>query len=156
LFDSTGVIVGTLTGGGSACDSSSLSDPDYYGKFSFSWVSCGFDSASRLQPWLDPDNTGAEILAGMPLAAPEHQEPGTFLAWPNPTTGLLRVDQTGNRAGNPAVVTFFDSRGLPVLTEERPFRGGPEEFDIRTFPTGLYVVRITGDHYVSVQKIIKY
>lgn len=62
LFDSNGRIVGLLTGGGSSCTNTTAQD--YYGKFSYSWQSNGALPANQLKPWLDPDNTGAEILGG--------------------------------------------------------------------------------------------
>jgi len=62
LFNSSGKIVGTLTGGGSFC--SSPTQPDYYGKFCNHWDKNGTTSAKRLKDWLDPLNTGASTLVG--------------------------------------------------------------------------------------------
>jgi hypothetical protein len=62
LFDETGHILGCLTGGNSSC--TSLLDPDYYGKFSYSWESNGSPDSMQLRPWLDPENTGALLLPG--------------------------------------------------------------------------------------------
>src|SRR5512138_1310582 len=65
LFNSDGSIIGTLTGGESSCDSINLNKIDYFGKFSYSWASNGTDSSSMLNYWLDPDNTGIQVLSGM-------------------------------------------------------------------------------------------
>lgn len=59
LFNSNGLVVGTLTGGSSACvyDPSSGQGPtgrEYYGKMSYHWTSAGTTNDKRLQPWLDP------------------------------------------------------------------------------------------------------
>ncbi len=62
LFNSSGLIVGTLTGGSSYC--TAPDDPDYYGKFSFHWTSNGSTSDKQLKPWLDPANTNVTELAG--------------------------------------------------------------------------------------------
>jgi hypothetical protein len=65
---STHLLVGTLSGGNSACGGSDLTD--CYGKFSISWAS-GSSSADRLKDWLDPLNTGVTSVAGsdsMPVA----------------------------------------------------------------------------------------
>jgi PKD repeat protein len=62
IFDNTGKIVGTLTGGAAAC--SNLSGPDFYGKMSYHWESNGISSDAQLQPFLDPDNTGVQSLEG--------------------------------------------------------------------------------------------
>ena len=64
LFDETGHILGCLTGGtpGSSC--TRLLDPDYFGKFDYSWESNGSADSTQLRPWLDPDNTGTLVLPG--------------------------------------------------------------------------------------------
>ncbi len=62
LFDASGNIVGSLTGGQASC--SSPGQPDFYGKFSYSWTSNGDDSTRQLKYWLDPANTGVLSLKG--------------------------------------------------------------------------------------------
>lgn len=62
LFDQTGHILGTLTGGNSNC--SNLLEPDYFGKISYSWASNGSADSTQLRPWLDPGNTNAMVLPG--------------------------------------------------------------------------------------------
>lgn len=62
LFDNDGMIVGTLTGGDSYCNTPN--NPDQFGKVSYGWVSNGSANNRRLKPWLDPDNTGTTSLAG--------------------------------------------------------------------------------------------
>lgn len=63
LFDNNGRIIGLLTGGSSSC--SNLNGPDFYGKFSAAWQSNGVDPLNQLQPWLDPENEGIEVLGGL-------------------------------------------------------------------------------------------
>ncbi len=65
LFDPSGYIIGQLSGGRASC--SSVSQPDYYGKFSKSWNTNGSDSSFRLQPWLDPTGSGVQTLRGIDL-----------------------------------------------------------------------------------------
>lgn len=62
IYNSTGRIVGQLTGGESGC--SNLTGPDYYGKMSFSWESNGTHDSLKLAPWLDPLNLGVLSLDG--------------------------------------------------------------------------------------------
>jgi hypothetical protein len=62
IFDNTGKIVGTLTGGFASCDEPL--QPDYYGKFSYHWESNGSPGGAQLRPYLDPDNTGRLSLDG--------------------------------------------------------------------------------------------
>ncbi len=70
IFDNNQRIVGTLTGGSSACIANSSTqtgpdEPDFYGKFSYSWDQNGNDPSQRLKDWLDPLNTGVRHLNGM-------------------------------------------------------------------------------------------
>ena len=60
LFDPQHRIVGQLHGGYASCASLTA---DWYGKVSLSWTGGG-SSSNRLSTWLDPDNTGAQVLDG--------------------------------------------------------------------------------------------
>lgn len=60
LFDQNQRIIGQLHGGTASCTSLTY---DAYGKFSMSWLGGGMPG-SQLQPWLDPNNTGAMVLDG--------------------------------------------------------------------------------------------
>lgn len=62
LFNSAGLIIGDLSGGASYC--SSPNSPDLYGKFSYSWSSCGTTSDYQIQPWLDRNSSGVTTLTG--------------------------------------------------------------------------------------------
>lgn len=155
LFDSTGMIVGALTGGGSTCDSANLNEPDYYGKLSYSWATLVPDTA-RLDIWLDPDGTGTGVLAGKALVVPEEPPTGTALIYPNPTSGRVTVVLAAFRTGSPATVTLTDMKGIPFRTEIRNFEGSREEFDLTGLPGGVWLMRITGDDGTMVRKIIKY
>jgi len=61
IFNSSGRVFGTLSGGASTCSASSSSRYDLYGKMSFHWENSanGTTDAYKLKPWLDPNNTGA-------------------------------------------------------------------------------------------------
>jgi len=62
IYNSSGLLVGTLTGGQADCDLQT--SPDWYGKFSYHWESNGNDSATQLKYWLDPISSGTEVLNG--------------------------------------------------------------------------------------------
>ncbi|MDR2682561.1 MAG: trypsin-like serine protease [Dysgonamonadaceae bacterium] len=61
IFNQDGLIVGTLTGGSSFCDSPE--NPDYYGKFSYHWDKHP-DAQQHFKQYLDPDSVGALWLRG--------------------------------------------------------------------------------------------
>ena len=62
IFNQAGNLVGTLTGGAASC--SEPTAPDYYGKFTSHWESNGSTADAWLKPWLDPENTGAQVIEG--------------------------------------------------------------------------------------------
>ncbi|MDX9847705.1 MAG: choice-of-anchor J domain-containing protein [Tenuifilaceae bacterium] len=62
IFNSAGLVVGTLSGGSSSC--SSPTSPDYYGKLNYHWSSNGTTNIKKLQPWLDPSNSNVSTLSG--------------------------------------------------------------------------------------------
>jgi len=69
LFDQNHRIIGQLFGGGSACNGSVENGlGDSYGRFGVSW-DAGASASSRLKEWLDPGNTGIQILDGYPTGA---------------------------------------------------------------------------------------
>ncbi len=65
LFDADRRIIGQLTGGASSCEEPDY--PDYFGKLWFSWESNPYPSGggNKLQPFLDPDNTGTLAIDGL-------------------------------------------------------------------------------------------
>jgi lysyl endopeptidase (lys-C) len=68
LINSNRKVIGQLHGGYSDCISNGIygpDKPDWYGKFSVSWTGNGAtDNRRKLQPWLDPQNTGVIVLDG--------------------------------------------------------------------------------------------
>ena len=68
LINSNRKVIGQLHGGYSDCISNGIygpDKPDWYGKFSVSWTGNGAtDNRRKLQPWLDPRNTGVIVLDG--------------------------------------------------------------------------------------------
>lgn len=156
VFNSEKLIVGTLTGGGSACDSASLTEPDYYGKFSYSWLSNGSDSASRLQPWLDPDSTGVETLEGKPVSVKEIASAGGVTVYPNPAGEVLFVKRDAAAGKGLSTMSLYDSRGILVRTAAGPEPGMTAALDLSGCPPGLYLVVLSTDRGNVTKKIVKY
>ena len=68
LFDQNHRIIGQLYGGTAACAGQvNNGEPDWYGRFGVSWN--GNSASTRLRDWLDPNNTGVEILDGYPTGS---------------------------------------------------------------------------------------
>ncbi len=112
LYDNTGKIIGALTGGWAACEpDGSGSDtgpdqPDYYGKFSYSWDQNGSEPSQQLKYWLDPINSGLTSLPGKNASL----------------TAAFQASETLLLIGNS--IEFINlSSGLPV-SWEWTFEGG--------------------------------
>ena len=60
VFDQNHRVVGQLHGGNAACGNEEF---DFYGKFSYSWETVA-DTSKQLKYWLDPNNSGANVLDG--------------------------------------------------------------------------------------------
>jgi hypothetical protein len=155
IFDSAGRVVGTLTGGESACDSLSLNMSDFYGKFYWSWDQNGSDSTRRLRDWLDPDSTGVTSLDGLFVSVPEKRSAGTFSLFPNPFRESTNLVIPGVLRSS-VRVEVFNLTGILV---------GRQEIDQHAssaiplkFPgliPGIYVMKIYTDEGISCLKMIK-
>lgn len=144
LFDSEGRIIGQLTGGQSGC--TNLTGPDYYGKFSYSWLSNGGVDSLRLQPWLDPLNTGSLHLNG---TYNDKQVYARFHA----DTNVVAV-------GNSLIFRDLSS-GNPVSWKWR-FEGGEPESSTSHDPgsvkysrTGKYSVSLTVTNAFGADSLIR-
>ena len=104
LFNnSSGRIIGTLTGGGSFC--TALNSPDSYGKMSYHWTSNGTPNNERLKTYLDPGNTGLLVLNGS-------SDPCTAV---NPTVPVAQFSATPTTVNSGGTVSFTDlSTGSPT------------------------------------------
>ncbi|MFM7595225.1 MAG: GEVED domain-containing protein, partial [Flavobacteriales bacterium] len=108
--NSSGRIIGTLTGGGSFCNATN--QPDFYGKVSYHWISNGTTNNRRLKPFLDPANTGALTQNGSadPCSSPSVPV-ANFVG--NPTTVNVggTVAFTDQSSGSPTSWSWAISGG---------------------------------------------
>jgi hypothetical protein len=121
LFNSNGLLVGTLTGGGASCENPD--EPDYFGMFSYSWDKNGDVPEKRLSDWLDPQETGAVV-------------------WPGLGDNIDFVLANFTVVGDTTVVKgeavdFFDMSAGPVETWHWIFEGGNPETVSVQHPTGI-------------------
>jgi len=117
IFNPSGYIIGQLSGGQASC--SSPGKPDYYGKFSESWMSNGSDSASQLKPWLDPINSGIKTLRGIDFDSSD--------IFANFTADMVEI-KTGGQ------VTFYNNSSGNITASRWYFQGGDPSFSEQTDP----------------------
>lgn len=142
IFNQQGLIVGTLTGGSSVCNSGT--PVDFYGKFSFHWKQNGTTADKRLDTWLDPTNTGYQIIEGnyKPCKAANNlpainANKQIIKLIPNPNSGSFSV--IGDLSF-PATAQIFDLTGK-LLSE---FKMEEQNRYITTqLKSGFYLLKIT-------------
>jgi hypothetical protein len=154
IFDSQGLLVGTLTGGDSSCDSADLNLPDYYGMFSYSWDKNGTDSNEVLKVWLDPDNTNIMTLNGWSVGIDAPPPAGTLSVSPNPFFDLLTIGglNPSDRSGS---VELVDISGKRVM--ETGLTPGISQVTLRTgnLKQGVYILRVRTSGQTTAQKVVK-
>jgi hypothetical protein len=120
LYDNFGRIIGSLTGGQAACEDNGTGtgpdQPDYYGKFSYSWDQNGNDPSQQLKYWLDPINAGVTTLPGKNTkltAAFQASETliltGTTVTFTNYSSGIPNFYEWTFEGGNPGTYSGSDS-----------------------------------------------
>lgn len=98
LFNANGLVMGTLTGGFSACEVDGNNGPnesDYFGKLSYHWLNNPNSSDQKLKLFLDPLNAGFTSLEGSYNPVVSVSEVTTNYIpkiYPNPCTGFIEVN----------------------------------------------------------------
>ena len=156
IFNSDGLIAGTLTGGDSSCDSNSLNLPDYYGKFSWHWDQNGSDSAWMLKCWLDPTNSGIKKLGGWSLGIKDVLHTATSL-YPNPAHQKATLNLENEGLPDEGIsLSLIDLLGnpcqVPIVEEIAHTR---YSFDLQSLSQGMYFVVVSGRKYQKSFKLIK-
>ncbi|MGE5424614.1 MAG: T9SS type A sorting domain-containing protein [Syntrophothermus sp.] len=153
LFDASHLIVGTLTGGTSSCDTAHLTDYDYYGRFSFHWDTNGPDSSARLKDWLDPDHTNVTSLSGSPLGTGDQILTRYVPVYPNPCTDYTLMTYPGKTCPD-ATISFFNTLGNQVKVGKiNLIHNKVVRMDVSGMPPGIYLLRIKAEDEIFIAKI---
>lgn len=140
LFDQNGRVIGQLFGGAAACTGTNDNgQKDYYGRFATSWVGSGTNS-TRLSNWLDPDETGATIVETLNQTAATNDATleKNIAIFPNPTTGLLKID-LGELSGD------FTYKVINILGQElmaNKFTNNLSEINLSNLTNNVYFIKI--------------
>lgn len=153
IFNTSGQIVGTLTGGDSYCDFPN--EYDYFGKFSYHWVSNGSANARQLKPWLDPDNTGAVSLNGRNANCGLNSielipDETSFHLFPNPTNGLVELRFLNNEQER--TISVMDIAGRVVSLHQATALSFT--MDLSKESKGFYIVAVETKATRTVRKLI--
>ncbi|MFY9307739.1 MAG: T9SS type A sorting domain-containing protein [Bacteroidia bacterium] len=163
LFNASGQIVGTLTGGSSYCNSvqpNGQNQPDSYGKMSYHWATNGTTNARQLKPWLDPTNSGVSSLNGMNnqctgVGVDELTGNQSSLSvYPNPNNGLFTVAVKLEHASI-SEITVFSYIGQKVYhLKTGNFANGTYQLDLTNQPEGIYFVHLNTGSKTEVKTIV--
>ena len=159
LFNSQGEIIGTLTGGLSACTvggagtGTGPNEYDIYGKVSYSWDANGSTPADRLQDWLAPGAPNTVNLAGADNTCSEYPVIPDFwiedFSIPVGTT----VKYYNLTVKNPEYSTSFLWEFEGVVQSATSIVNSPQ----RTFNTeGVFPVTLTATSNGNSYSITKY
>lgn len=158
LFNGNSLIIGSLTSGSSACNY--LNGTDNYGKMSYHWNNNGTsDVTKKLQPWLDPDNTGTVVLQGMRYdgtiitGIEEHEQSiSTFEIYPNPASdGYITIQ--GEFIPETALCNIYNAMGQLVMSKEVT-TDASFSLNVNTLDNGVYVIEVVGSERNYKSKLI--
>ncbi|MEI6883056.1 MAG: T9SS type A sorting domain-containing protein [Bacteroidota bacterium] len=156
IFSSEGLIVGTLTGGNSLCDSAHINLSDYYGKFSWHWDKNGADSSKVLKYWLDPMNTGLMRLGGWALGVEESISVSDLKLFPNPASQSTNLVVSGGiSTGDAFSITCTDILGTIRHVPVSELSAGHYLIDTRNLDPGIFFVTVTGSAFRKSIKLVK-
>ena len=157
LFDKDKRIVGQLYGGTSYCYYPE--GDDFYGKLAYSWTNNNTsNNALKLNPWLDPDNTGKMFMNGIYY----NDSIGTGIAetisfktkiniHPNPASGLITIK--GDFGNKTVQCNVFNLLGELLYSKELP--ASPEIIlNLDYLSDGMYIIEMRDDLKVQTAKLL--
>lgn len=152
LFNSDGLIIGTLTGGASSCDVPTEYKYDLYGKLSYSWQSNGNSNSRKLKPWLDPAETNANIVYGMDYnssLSDLNAEDETIKVYPNPTKDQITISIT--KPTTDLTIEIYDQTGRKLHNQTID---NNQTISLSHLTKGVYTLKIITDNNTCSQQII--
>lgn len=155
LFDNNGRIIGTLTGGYATCDPSNINEPDYFGKFSYSWESNDNNNSDtlRLKDWLDPDNTGIINLDGKYVGIEKFNYKNINI-YPNPVYNEIFIESENISLKN-CKILIFNYLGQEILNLKNISQTNKIEINLKNQTPGFYIITIENNNKIFYNKICK-
>lgn len=163
MFNQDGLIVGVLSGGSSYCKDTydkygnfigGQNDPDLYGKFAYHWNKDS-NVTGKMQPYLDPLNSGVKTLAGYDPNAPsgidqDKSEKVNLVIFPNPAEDELNV----NAKGIIKTIKGYDMLGRLIYSADN-IESSTATFLISSWSRGTYNIVIETEDGILSQKVVK-
>ena len=111
------------------------------------------NNARKLQPWLDPDNTGTTVLPGMKYdgtivnVQDYSLSTSTFDIYPNPVNGILFVN------GGNAEYSYEMYNGVGQKVAEGKVTGNTQ-INVNGMTKGVYFLRLISGTQVRMNKVV--
>jgi len=152
IYSQDGFLIGTLTGGWASC--ANLTGEDYYGKFDYHWDKSGLADDTQLKPWLDPTNTGIQILAGVKVGIEEEfiMNESFFTLFPNPSNGQIKIRFNETAFGKSYSIRISNMLGQTVYQNKLNI-DYQLDLNLQQLNKGVYFIEIEGDTQRQTQKI---
>jgi hypothetical protein len=162
LFNSSEQIIGQLEGGLAECNGTLPNDTsDWYGKIAYSWTNGNSPDSNRLDYWLDPLNTGVEVLNG-------YSPYGIDSTDTIDTVGVVDYKKIENQIKiypNPANDKLTIETDLEILScsiytingqciNEISVNAFKNNIWLNAFPAGIYLVKIQTNQGLVHKKLI--
>lgn len=156
LFNQDGLIVGTLTGGSSACDVSDSYKMDYYGRMSYHWTSNGSADNQRLKPWLDPLSLGVTQMHGDNYVSVSSLEEVGYqdntTVYPLPANNELTVVVNG--LNEDVKLTLLDMNARELLNGEINAGTTTCKMNVKSLASGSYILRLASKSATWTKKVV--
>jgi len=147
LYDNNKLVVGTLTGGSSYCNSvqpGGQTQPDYYGKMSYHWDQNTGSQTVHLKSKLDPVNTGQSAMLGTyaPCNTTSVEEneisfSDAISVYPNPSDGLVNISLE-DRFDEVETIIVYNVIGKPIA--QFAANASLISVDLSEHSRGLYLI----------------
>ncbi len=151
LIDPNGRIVGQLLGGFAACNGTvDNGTEDWYGKMDLSW-NAGFNAATRLRDWLDPDNTGVTVYDGdffSTLSSNDAISNINISVYPNPVQESFKVE-----ISEKASYAIYTISGQVLMSGT--LDAGTNTINMNEAANGVYFIKVDTDSASESIKLIK-
>lgn len=160
LFNTSSQIVGTLTGGTSACNVANSEKNDYFGKMSYSWTSNGTTNATRLKPWLDPINSGVTQFRGddyntyLSIDKAKETTESYSTIYPNPAKNNINITLPSQL--NPTQVKIYDELGKVIMSKIIPSNTTEYSISTKNLNSGYYIIKFNSLDKAWINKVIVY
>jgi hypothetical protein len=123
LFNQDGRVIGVLSGGAAACSGTSNNGQfDIYGRFGIAWDALPQNN-NQLKHWLDPGNTGIEVIDGVDPnqasvqydASVGNLQGASGIICGNGTEPVVRLTNTGSETLTSATLTInYNGTNTPI------------------------------------------